>query len=648
MNNLWGFLLQTISVSLTAALLLIVKYLLADKLSPRWQYAAWSVLALRILVPASMERFILHPIPLWLEIWKGKVEAGLNSAYSSVEQVISVKAPVPWIVTAPLSVTDWLFVLYTAGVVVTLLWYAFSYLRLRRALRKGFPVSEGLEAQIQRVCQTYGLCPCRAVAVKGLTSAFVCGVFRPVLAVPAGEELDDKVLLHELLHLKYRDSLQNLLWCVLRALHWCNPFLQVVFNRIGNDMESLCDQRVLERLEGEERRSYGVILLSMANDRYPRAPGTTSISNGGKNISRRIEAIVRFRKYPKGMALVSVCTVILLAAQVLSGSAANYAGQGSYLHPDSESESAQSMAMVRLERCTTPAAAIDTYVKGLRWENGVMVALASSASEQQSLFDGMSRNHSLAWVSYHRDPGKYLDYLYTTDTYYIANLEEQEEGCYTAVLVFGVKTLMDEEGCIVTNEAGDSWIESTVLVPITVYEEDGWVVEETGERQAYPNLACTLAFRSEEVDLLGEETVYEGTYGTLTMISSSLYCVAKTDSVWTNLAENSLDSDSLNLDGDFSGCGSVVHMKYRFNGPLEEWETYWGVTMDVKAVLTDEDGTSSAVDTFPRSETENPVLQGYSPYSYSVSNDTNESYTIAVKWNGETQEEFQIERKVGL
>ena len=117
------------------------------------------------------------------------------------------------------------------------------------------------------------------MAVPGLKSAFVCGVFRPVLAVPEGETPDRKILLHELLHLRYFDALQNALWSLMRALHWCNPFMQYVFDRIGNDMESLCDQRVLERLRGEERREYGGILLGMASESYARVPGTSSISD---------------------------------------------------------------------------------------------------------------------------------------------------------------------------------------------------------------------------------------------------------------------------------------------------------------------------------------------------------------------------------
>ena len=48
MTNLWAFLLQTLYVTGVGLLLLAIKTLLKDKLSPRWQYAVWSVLALRI------------------------------------------------------------------------------------------------------------------------------------------------------------------------------------------------------------------------------------------------------------------------------------------------------------------------------------------------------------------------------------------------------------------------------------------------------------------------------------------------------------------------------------------------------------------------------------------------------------------------
>ena len=54
MDNLWSFLYQTLAVSVAAAVLLIAKRLFLDKLSPRWQYGVWAILALRALVPAGL------------------------------------------------------------------------------------------------------------------------------------------------------------------------------------------------------------------------------------------------------------------------------------------------------------------------------------------------------------------------------------------------------------------------------------------------------------------------------------------------------------------------------------------------------------------------------------------------------------------
>ena len=147
----------------------------------------------------------------------------------------------------------WSFLLQTltaSGVAALLLRYALSYLRLRLALRQG---AEADGAQIRRVAAAYGCRPCRAVAVPGLSSAFVCGVFRPVLALPAERPVDDKVILHELLHLRCHDAAWGLLICLFRCLHWCNPLLWICADLAQNDAESLCDQRVLERLERRMR-----------------------------------------------------------------------------------------------------------------------------------------------------------------------------------------------------------------------------------------------------------------------------------------------------------------------------------------------------------------------------------------------------------
>lgn len=314
--------------------------------------------------------------------------------------------------------------------------------------------------------------------VEGLPTAFDCGVFRPVLAVPKGG-VDDKVLLHELLHLKYFDAAQGIFWCLIRALHWCNPFMHYVLDRVGNDLESLCDQRVLERLEGEERREYGGILLGMANEKYARAPGTSSISNGGRNISRRIAAIVRFKLYPRGMALASVCIAVVLATPLLLGTASADIG---HMHSSPQSGLARSLAAVRTTRCRTPAAALDTYAKGILRDNGIFLAAASPFEKHEELYEGMCESSSKGYSAdyYLTKPLEYA--IYTGSGYLINNLVSTEDGC-EAELVLTVSYVSDlENGGWLKNEYGDT-LTGFYVIPVRAYEAEGWVVEETGERQ---------------------------------------------------------------------------------------------------------------------------------------------------------------------
>ena len=481
MGNIWEFLLQTLTVSLAAAVLLIVKYLLTDKLSPRWQYGVWGLLALRALIPAGTARQVLLPLPVWVDMWKTAAERGLGSAYASPWSSLDAGSVLPLPSGAPRSLTDWLFLVYVLGVLGWLLWKAAAYARLRLVLRRGTPASAEVSARLAAVCEKYGLRSCRAVEVEGLPTAFVCGVIRPVLALPRGGA-DDKVLLHELLHLKYFDAAQGIFWCLIRALHWCDPFMHYVLDRVGNDLESLCDQRVLERLEGEERREYGGILLGMANAKYARAPGTSSISNGGKNISRRIAAIVRFKLYPRGMALASVCIVLVLAAPLLLGSAGTDIG---HMYPNELDGLDRSLAAARTTRCRTPAAALDTYAKGLIYDNGVFLAAASPFEKHGELYEGMRASRAEGWVAYHYESVP-EQYAIDSGSGYLINNLVCSEGVCEAELILTVNYVADLENGGWLKDADGDTLTGLYVVPVRAWEAEGWVVEETGERLFIP------------------------------------------------------------------------------------------------------------------------------------------------------------------
>ena len=367
MENIWMVLQQTAAASLVALFLLILQRIFLDKLSPRWQYGVWLVLLLRLLVPAGFwGRPTVLDVTFWGETLRTRVELGLNSAYSTPFAASLPAAPVPLPPAgAPTSWTDWAFLIYCAGVVLWAAWFVAGAVRLSLRVRGGVPVEGERRAAIEALAREQRLpMPRRIVECRWARTPFVVGVVRPALVLPMGWALDGKVVLHELLHLKYRDVWAGWLTTALRCLHWCNPFLWFVFDKTGNDRESLCDQRVLERLEGEDRRDYGRCLLAMADDKAVRTPGATTMANGARAVKARIEAIARFKRFPQGMGLVSGCIVFALSLSLVAGVPVLAAGTDDTVEtPDGGNPAI--LALAAQNRATTVAGALDAYGKAL-------------------------------------------------------------------------------------------------------------------------------------------------------------------------------------------------------------------------------------------------------------------------------------------
>ena len=326
MTNLWTVLYFTLGITLTGLMLVLFKRLFRDKLSARWHYLVWLVLLVRAILPENLRLFSTGFAlnTLWISGMKrlrAAVELGRNSLLSTPFGMgggeISLLKKMPF---SAWSLTDRLFAVYLAGVAAVLLYDALLYARLRLEIRKGAAATPSLREKIRKTAEKYDLPTQKSVRIcKGIETPFLCGMVRPILVVPESmaETIDEKVLLHEMLHLKHHDVLVNFLLHLLQALNWFNPFVYWLCRIIRNDSEALCDQRALEKLRGEEKREYGMLLLDMADSRCASRIGTTSMANGARNIKTRIGRIADFGRVPKGAAFATACiTVVLCLASV--------------------------------------------------------------------------------------------------------------------------------------------------------------------------------------------------------------------------------------------------------------------------------------------------------------------------------------------
>ena len=593
MTDIWSFLLQTLTVSGVAALLLVVKAMFRDKLSPRWQFAVWGVLAVVLLLPAGRGgRYVLLNWPMLMEALKSNLTGDFGT-------LTRVTAPIPLPpLSAPATAAEWLYMIYAAGAVALLARYLVSYLLLRRALKRGRPVQS---ERVTAVGAQYGLPVCPAVEVDGLPTAFICGLFRPMLALPAGVETDDKVILHELLHLKYRDVAWGWVICLFRCVHWCNPLLWLCADRAGNNLESLCDQRVLERLEGEERRDYGRILLSMADEKYARTPGTSSTANGGRNIRRRIEAIARFKRYPAGMALVSVCVVLVLAAPLVTGARAGDNLLGGL-------NDTTLFASARTTYCTTYAEAFDAYAKSVLMANPVYRAMCAPLEQRNELMKVYSSKKYWEHLEYFGLKNATIEFI---SGYAIYNLNQAEKDVWEGVLV--IQLVKPPEGVEWDGISVHRWLavqrlraekegERWVVLP----QEDIWTVQ--GDARVGGNLALPA-------------WVYEGEYGDFTLrIQWQTTASASSNNIPSSNAFFGLSSHSFDSTSNPHAEFDLVNMDYIayaiYHGDPDKKSGYASISVSCVPIYGELDGR-------PEIEPLDENLLG----SYSTSNSSGGSHT---------------------
>jgi HEAT repeat protein len=111
------------------------------------------------------------------------------------------------------------------------------------------------------------------VQSKAVTMPLVCGVWRPLMVMPASaaEWSDDRrlvVVLHELAHIKRRDCLTQAMAQVVCAAYWFNPMVWLAARRLRAERERACDDFVLAA--GQKGPDYAAHLLDIARTMHPR------------------------------------------------------------------------------------------------------------------------------------------------------------------------------------------------------------------------------------------------------------------------------------------------------------------------------------------------------------------------------------------
>lgn len=293
-------LIISIMAAVLIVLILLVKAIFKEKLSARWHYYIWFLLAARLVIPYTPELSLdwqgIFPQEEAVTRNQSENEAAINmeNVFNYVlktneEERIPEHKTVHSLTNTnqnhkpPNSIMEksmnnklklmfleaaskvWIIGIIFFTLYIIIINFIMNYkIRATSVSVENSNVQNILE-DCKKLVKVKGDIP--VVYQKHIRTPAVYGIFSTKMLMPAdmidqlGIDEIRYIILHELCHFKRRDTITGMLQMLLCVLHWFNPLIWYASNKMKEDREPVCDEAVLSYIRPSERRSYAETLI---------------------------------------------------------------------------------------------------------------------------------------------------------------------------------------------------------------------------------------------------------------------------------------------------------------------------------------------------------------------------------------------------
>ncbi|MBK5431506.1 M56 family metallopeptidase [Bacillus sp. TH25] len=334
--RIFDWLLQTtIMASIAVGLILCVKVVLRNKLTPRWHYALWLILVVRLLLPWSPDSsYSIY------SLLSPKYDAPYTVNQAEVQEEDLNKADINTISLKASNETTkgmssnqsenqdthhismyqiclyvWLLGVFCLGMITLVVNNrVYAYIK-----KQPIVTDERILTIFENCKKTMSIKRDIPLFLAGkISSPTLLGFRKPriLLCEKHIQKLDDNqlryIFSHELAHFKRKDVGINWLMHSLLILNWFNPILWYAYYAMREDQEMACDALALTFIGPEEQIEYGHTIITLLEhySNYYQMPSLANLSRNKRTLKRRIMMIKKFNKKSYRLSVLGLVTVL--------------------------------------------------------------------------------------------------------------------------------------------------------------------------------------------------------------------------------------------------------------------------------------------------------------------------------------------------
>ena len=343
------FLLYVFKLNVLAALLIVLVFgvsrFLSKKYSVWWRSWIWLAVSLILLVPVQIPDYwnVIH-IQIPQQVTEERVPAVREEVRVQGQEAAGETLPTENSLAASestdlpkntsqfreqgiqmLSVYQMLAVVWLAVAALYGLYKLLgSYIVQRELKRWSMPVPDkSLEMNYQKLCRKMKVShPPKLWMNAKVTTPLLTGLLRPRIYLPSDrytwKELE-LLLSHELSHYRHHDLWYKLILQLVCIVYWFNPLLHWMRREADQDLEFLCDERIMKDGAHEERMQYNYLLAQTAAQRRNFYGLSTGFNGSLADLKKRMVNIMRAGKLKKGKFIMFCFLAVFVFMNVMTG-----------------------------------------------------------------------------------------------------------------------------------------------------------------------------------------------------------------------------------------------------------------------------------------------------------------------------------------
>lgn len=305
MNNI---IIQLINNSFSASWLIIAIIIFRicfSKLSKKTSIFLWLILGIRLIIPFNIESvYSLIPSSTIIQ-YSNQEKITINSGLNLIDNKINIYLDNTESTIKTLDIFELFKVIYIVVLCILIIYSFINYFKFKNKLN----VAIKLENNIYKS--------------DIINTSIVFGLISPKIYLPFGIDQNNQeyILMHENIHLKRKDYLTKFVAYIITLIYWFNPLMWLSYYLLEKDIEMLCDEEVIKKLNSKKKAEYSKALFDLsANNKH----NVYILSFNEIAVKERIKAILNYSKPKFYISLISIVLILLIGICFLTSPKKEY------------------------------------------------------------------------------------------------------------------------------------------------------------------------------------------------------------------------------------------------------------------------------------------------------------------------------------